>query len=36
MTNYEMIQQATREIFKAETPEQVELYTKFITFLLMG
>jgi hypothetical protein len=36
MTNYEMVQQAAKEIFKIETPEQVELYTKFITFLIMG
>lgn len=36
MTNYEMVQKAAEEIFQAKTPEEIELFTKFITFLLMG
>lgn len=36
MTNHEMIEKAAKEIFNAETPEQVEHFAKLITFLLMG
>jgi hypothetical protein len=36
MTNLEMIQKAAEEIFNAKTPEEIEHFTRFITFLLMG
>lgn len=36
MTNLEIVEKAAKEIFKAETPEQIEHFTKFLTFLLMG
>lgn len=36
MTNYEMVQKAAEELFKAKTPEQVETFTRFIAFLIMG
>lgn len=36
MTNLEIVEKAAREIFQTETPEQLEFFTKFIAFLLMG
>jgi hypothetical protein len=36
LTNREMIEKAAKEIYNAKTPEQVELFSKLITYQLMG
>jgi len=36
VTNLEMLEKAAQEIFKADTPEKIDLYVKFLVYLTMG
>ena len=36
MDNVEMVEKAAKEIFHAETPEEVEFFVKFIALMFLG